>query len=152
MWFSSRRAKNKVKKAIESEFHLKPDAIHLTSPTFFSEMTDEPAKTVHDEYWHPHVDKVWYFVINWKCDEFNFLYFIWRKHMRHSILLRYCTWVTLAQNSKEVDSYSRTAIGLIVPLNLAEVNKLVLIIYFRFSLDKIFEVVKIIVLLTPKNG
>lgn len=51
-------AKEKIRRVIAENFGLKPDAIHLTSPTFFSRMTDNPAKTVHDEYWHPHVDKV----------------------------------------------------------------------------------------------
>ena len=44
---------------IASTFGVQPEAIFLTSPTFFSEMTSNPAKTVHDEYWHPHVDKVY---------------------------------------------------------------------------------------------
>ena len=53
-----RQVKNKIKEAIAKNFDLKADALYLTSPTFFSEMTDRPPKTVHDEYWHPHVDKV----------------------------------------------------------------------------------------------
>lgn len=53
-----REAKDKVKQAIIKHFNLQPEAIYLTSPTFFSQMTSRPAKTVHDEYWHPHVDKV----------------------------------------------------------------------------------------------
>lgn len=53
-----REAKEKVRHAIARHFELQPEAIHLTSPTFFSQMTTNPAKTVHDEYWHPHVDKV----------------------------------------------------------------------------------------------
>jgi hypothetical protein len=34
--------------------------LYLTHPTFFSELTAVPPATLHDEYWHEHVDKVWY--------------------------------------------------------------------------------------------
>jgi len=54
-------AKDKIKHAIAKNFGVNSDSIFLTSPTFFSEMTPNPAKTVHDEYWHPHVDKVSYY-------------------------------------------------------------------------------------------
>jgi len=53
-------AKDKIRNAIAENFGLGPNSIYLTSPTFFSEMTPNPAKTVHDEYWHPHVDKETY--------------------------------------------------------------------------------------------
>ena len=36
------------------------NSLFLTHPTFFSRITNETAKTVHDEYWHPHVDKETY--------------------------------------------------------------------------------------------
>ena len=32
--------------------------LYLTHPTFFSELTAVPPTTLHDEYWHEHVDKV----------------------------------------------------------------------------------------------
>lgn len=35
-------------------------ALHLTQPTFFSRLTDRAPLTVHDEYWHVHVDKETY--------------------------------------------------------------------------------------------
>lgn len=53
-------AKETIRRAVIENFGLQLEAIHLTSPTFFSRMTDNPAKTVHDEYWHPHVDKETY--------------------------------------------------------------------------------------------
>lgn len=32
--------------------------MYLTKPTFFSRINGTVAKTLHDEYWHPHIDKV----------------------------------------------------------------------------------------------
>ncbi|XP_070581243.1 2-oxoglutarate and iron-dependent oxygenase domain-containing protein 3-like [Ptychodera flava] len=52
--------KNKIRKAISREFGIKASRLHLTHPTFFSRLTSAPATTVHDEYWHPHIDKVTY--------------------------------------------------------------------------------------------
>ncbi len=56
--FSYRNVKNKILRAVASEFHIPNDKLYLTKPTFFSRMTTKPAQTVHDEYWHVHVDKV----------------------------------------------------------------------------------------------
>lgn len=50
--------KNKIKYSIGHYFGVNPEKIYLTHPTFFSEITSKEAVTVHDEYWHPHVDKV----------------------------------------------------------------------------------------------
>ena len=50
--------KNKVKAAVAEHFNLDNDQLYLSHPTFFSELTAVPAVTVHDEYWHPHIDKV----------------------------------------------------------------------------------------------
>ncbi|XP_038066130.1 2-oxoglutarate and iron-dependent oxygenase domain-containing protein 3-like isoform X2 [Patiria miniata] len=50
----------KIKRAIAKEFGIRLDKLHLTHPTFFSRMTNKPAKTIHDEYWHVHVDKETY--------------------------------------------------------------------------------------------
>ncbi|XP_033630645.1 2-oxoglutarate and iron-dependent oxygenase domain-containing protein 3-like [Asterias rubens] len=50
----------KIKQAIAREFSIQPSKLYLTHPTFFSRMTSKPAKTVHDEYWHAHVDKETY--------------------------------------------------------------------------------------------
>ncbi|XP_049810913.1 2-oxoglutarate and iron-dependent oxygenase domain-containing protein 3-like [Schistocerca nitens] len=52
--------KLKIQQAVAYHFGLDYTAIHLTHPTFFSRLTDAPPKTVHDEYWHPHVDKETY--------------------------------------------------------------------------------------------
>lgn len=53
-----RQVKNKIHGAIAREFGIPVDKLYLTSPTFFSKMTPRPAQTIHDEYWHVHVDKV----------------------------------------------------------------------------------------------
>ncbi|KAL2714421.1 2-oxoglutarate and iron-dependent oxygenase domain-containing protein 3-like [Vespula squamosa] len=52
--------KTKIQHAIAHNFGVNIDKIYLTKPTFFSQMTNMPAKTIHDEYWHPHVDKETY--------------------------------------------------------------------------------------------
>ncbi|KAI8500077.1 2-oxoglutarate and iron-dependent oxygenase domain-containing protein 3 [Branchiostoma belcheri] len=55
-----RKVKNRIRSAIAAEFGIEQERLHLTHPTFFSRMTTKPAKTVHDEYWHPHIDKETY--------------------------------------------------------------------------------------------
>ncbi|XP_071859187.1 2-oxoglutarate and iron-dependent oxygenase domain-containing protein 3 isoform X1 [Bombus fervidus] len=52
--------KIKIQHIIAYTFGIPPNEIFLTKPTFFSRMTNVSAKTVHDEYWHPHVDKETY--------------------------------------------------------------------------------------------
>lgn len=51
---------DKIRYAIASQFRVPHNKLYLTSPTFFSKMTNKPAKTIHDEYWHLHVDKETY--------------------------------------------------------------------------------------------
>ena len=58
-YFSFRNVKENVKKAIADHFQLEPSSLHLTHPTFFSRIDSKPARTMHDEYWHVHVDKVY---------------------------------------------------------------------------------------------
>lgn len=53
-----RKVKDLIKEAIAEEFEIPKQKLFLTKPTFFSRMNMTPPKTVHDEYWHPHVDKV----------------------------------------------------------------------------------------------
>lgn len=53
-----RVVKTKIQSAIAHHFGVDASSIYLTNPTFFSRITSAPAKTPHDEYWHPHVDKV----------------------------------------------------------------------------------------------
>lgn len=48
----------KIRMAIATQFRVPYNKLYLTRPTFFSKMTKKPAKTLHDEYWHVHVDKV----------------------------------------------------------------------------------------------
>ncbi|CAB3244605.1 unnamed protein product [Arctia plantaginis] len=55
-----RVVKEKIKYAVAHHFGVDPNKIYLTHPTFFSEITSKKAVTVHDEYWHPHVDKETY--------------------------------------------------------------------------------------------
>ncbi|XP_076682824.1 2-oxoglutarate and iron-dependent oxygenase domain-containing protein 3 [Andrena cerasifolii] len=52
--------KTKIHHAVAHNFGVPSDKIYLTKPTFFSRMTNASAKTIHDEYWHPHVDKETY--------------------------------------------------------------------------------------------
>jgi len=42
--------------AIATAFGVDEDLLGLASPTFFSRITGNPAKTPHDEYWHSHID------------------------------------------------------------------------------------------------
>ncbi|KAK3712194.1 hypothetical protein QZH41_006453 [Actinostola sp. cb2023] len=55
-----RRVKNKVQDAISKEFNVEKSKLFLTKPTFFSRIKAKSAKTIHDEYWHKHVDKETY--------------------------------------------------------------------------------------------
>ncbi|XP_058450202.1 2-oxoglutarate and iron-dependent oxygenase domain-containing protein 3-like [Malaya genurostris] len=52
-----KHVKDKVQQAISDNFRINKDSLFLTHPTFFSRLTNETAKTIHDEYWHPHIDK-----------------------------------------------------------------------------------------------
>lgn len=49
---------SKLKENIAKNFLIDESVLHLTRPTFFSKISNITAKTVHDEYWHSHVDKV----------------------------------------------------------------------------------------------
>ena len=55
-----RSVKQKIHSAVAQKFGIDPSVLYLTKPTFFSRMTAKPAITLHDEYWHPHIDKVTY--------------------------------------------------------------------------------------------
>ncbi|XP_069786420.1 uncharacterized protein [Narcine bancroftii] len=50
----------RIQKVIAETFGIDSTRLHLTKPTFFSRMNNTEAKTLHDEYWHPHIDKVTY--------------------------------------------------------------------------------------------
>lgn len=52
-----KKIKDRIKEAIAEHFNLDNDRLYLTHPTFFSELTAVPPATLHDEYWHEHVDK-----------------------------------------------------------------------------------------------
>lgn len=49
-------AKEKIRKAIAENFGIDEDKLYLGSPTFFSRMTNAQPRTLHDEYWHTHID------------------------------------------------------------------------------------------------
>ncbi|KAI6655483.1 2-oxoglutarate and iron-dependent oxygenase domain-containing protein 3-like [Oopsacas minuta] len=51
---------DRVHMRIAGYFGLNKENLYLTNPTFFSEMTARPARTIHDEYWHTHIDKQTY--------------------------------------------------------------------------------------------
>ncbi|XP_071308769.1 2-oxoglutarate and iron-dependent oxygenase domain-containing protein 3 isoform X2 [Agelaius tricolor] len=55
-----RDVRQRIQQRIAQVFGISSSAMYLTKPTFFSRMNSTGAKTAHDEYWHPHVDKVTY--------------------------------------------------------------------------------------------
>ncbi|XP_053197130.1 urotensin-2 receptor 2 [Scomber japonicus] len=55
-----RNVRKRIQAAIAETFDLDPTLMYLTKPTFFSRINSTEAKTQHDEYWHPHIDKVTY--------------------------------------------------------------------------------------------
>ena len=54
------RIKNKILDSIANTFKIDRNNLYLTKPTFFSRMTNKPAVTKHDEYWHKHIDRITY--------------------------------------------------------------------------------------------
>lgn len=52
--------RNKIQHAIAEKFSVDVKSLYLTHPTFFSRLNNNPPKTMHDEYWHAHVDKETY--------------------------------------------------------------------------------------------
>ncbi|XP_053308863.1 2-oxoglutarate and iron-dependent oxygenase domain-containing protein 3 [Spea bombifrons] len=55
-----REVRLRIQEEIARTFGINATSLYLTKPTFFSRMNSSEAKTAHDEYWHPHVDKVTY--------------------------------------------------------------------------------------------
>ncbi|CAN9508943.1 unnamed protein product [Ophioblennius macclurei] len=55
-----RNVRERIQAIIAETFGLDPTLMYLTKPTFFSRINSTTAKTQHDEYWHPHIDKVTY--------------------------------------------------------------------------------------------
>ncbi|KAG7491686.1 hypothetical protein MATL_G00006820 [Megalops atlanticus] len=55
-----RAVRARIQGVIAETFGLDPSRMYLTKPTFFSRINSTEAKTTHDEYWHPHIDKVTY--------------------------------------------------------------------------------------------
>ncbi|KAL4648078.1 2-oxoglutarate and iron-dependent oxygenase domain-containing protein 3 [Arapaima gigas] len=52
--------RSRIQRTIAETFGLDSTHMYLTKPTFFSRMNSTAAKTTHDEYWHPHIDKETY--------------------------------------------------------------------------------------------
>ncbi|KAM9537446.1 2-oxoglutarate and iron-dependent oxygenase domain-containing protein 3 isoform 3-T3 [Guaruba guarouba] len=52
-----RDVRQRIQQRIAQAFGINSSAMYLTKPTFFSRINNTEAKTTHDEYWHPHVDK-----------------------------------------------------------------------------------------------
>lgn len=55
-----RDVRGRIQAIIAETFDLDPTSMYLTKPTFFSRINGTVAKTLHDEYWHPHIDKLTY--------------------------------------------------------------------------------------------
>ncbi|XP_068161993.1 2-oxoglutarate and iron-dependent oxygenase domain-containing protein 3 [Antennarius striatus] len=55
-----RDVRQRIQAVIAETFGLDVTLMFLTKPTFFSRINSTAAKTQHDEYWHPHIDKVTY--------------------------------------------------------------------------------------------
>ncbi|KAM9831770.1 2-oxoglutarate and iron-dependent oxygenase domain-containing protein 3 [Neosynchiropus ocellatus] len=55
-----KEVRKRIQAIIAETFGLDQNLMHLTKPTFFSRINCTTAKTQHDEYWHPHIDKVTY--------------------------------------------------------------------------------------------
>ncbi|XP_066560975.1 2-oxoglutarate and iron-dependent oxygenase domain-containing protein 3 isoform X1 [Amia ocellicauda] len=55
-----RSVRQRIQETIAQTFGLDSSRLYLTNPTFFSRINSTLAKTTHDEYWHPHIDKVTY--------------------------------------------------------------------------------------------
>ena len=105
-----RVVRTKIQHAIAHNFGVDVSKIYLTKPTFFSKITSGSAKTIHDEYWHPHVDRVSSMSLQQSiiCKNLNDYktnhYF--RKRMNHFIILLCYISTTLTGILKVVDSYS----------------------------------------------
>jgi hypothetical protein len=52
-----RLVKNKIHSFVSNQFGVSAQNLHLTKPTFFSKLTANDARNVHDQYWQPHIDK-----------------------------------------------------------------------------------------------
>lgn len=50
--------RQRIQQKIAQAFGISSSSMYLTKPTFFSRINSTEAKTTHDEYWHPHIDKV----------------------------------------------------------------------------------------------
>uniref|UniRef100_A0A3B5KT14 2-oxoglutarate and iron dependent oxygenase domain containing 3 n=1 Tax=Xiphophorus couchianus TaxID=32473 RepID=A0A3B5KT14_9TELE len=55
-----RDVRGRIQAVIAETFGLDRTLMYLTKPTFFSRINSTAAKTQHDEYWHPHIDKETY--------------------------------------------------------------------------------------------
>lgn len=58
IFYLLRTVRGRIQAAVAEAFGLDPALMYLTKPTFFSRINSTAARTQHDEYWHPHIDKV----------------------------------------------------------------------------------------------
>ncbi|XP_065669672.1 2-oxoglutarate and iron-dependent oxygenase domain-containing protein 3 [Hydra vulgaris] len=54
------KIKEAIRLMIAKEFEIDEKHLYLTKPTFFSRLNNVPPQTKHDEYWHPHIDRITY--------------------------------------------------------------------------------------------
>lgn len=66
-----RAVRGRIQAVIADTFGLDPKLMYLTKPTFFSRINSTTAKTQHDEYWHPHIDKVRHIMCLFFLDDFQ---------------------------------------------------------------------------------
>lgn len=52
--------KDRIRRNLAEHFQVEESSLFLTHPTFFSRLESRPAESLHDEYWHVHVDKETY--------------------------------------------------------------------------------------------
>ncbi|KAM6897440.1 2-oxoglutarate and iron-dependent oxygenase domain-containing protein 3 [Xenentodon cancila] len=55
-----RDVRGRIQAVVAETFGLDQTLMYLTKPTFFSRINSTDARTQHDEYWHPHIDKETY--------------------------------------------------------------------------------------------
>jgi hypothetical protein len=54
------RVVDKIRDMVSFHFKVPPKHLYRTHPSFFSRMTSQDPASIHDEYWHVHVDKETY--------------------------------------------------------------------------------------------
>lgn len=84
------KVKDKIVETIKAKFSI--DNVYLTKPVFFSKITNKDAKTMHDEYWHEHVDKDQY-------EGFHYTTLVYLNGHQHEYMGGRFYWRNLADNT-----------------------------------------------------